>query len=136
MQLSIFGDCAAESFESIQLVQRLAVHCDVNGDAFSTANHLLALFVAYFNAISIGSVRQSVGEILEHLVVSSKKLYNYCSPLVVPVTRGEIGNCYCHLFFVFRLLTFLSLRSLSPLTNSFYLLLLFSILLPLFTDIS
>ena len=38
-------------------------------------------------------------------------------------------------FFVFSLLTFLSLRSLSPVSNS-YLLPLFSILLPLFPDLS
>ena len=45
-----------------------------------------------------------------------------CSPLVVPVIRGEIGHGYCHLFFVFSiLLTFLSLCSLSLVSNSIYL---------------
>ena len=39
---------------------------------------------------------------------------------------------FLHLFF--PLLTFLSLRPLSPVSNFFYLLLLFSILLPLFSD--
>ena len=39
---------------------------------------------------------------------------------------------FLHLFF--PLLTFLSLRSLSPVSTSFILLLLFSILLPLFSD--
>ena len=63
-------------------------------------------------------------------------LRNYCSPAIVPVVRGEVGHGYCHLFFVFSFVTFLSLRSLSTASNSFSLLLLFSILLPLSLSLS
>ena len=51
-----------------------------------------------------------------------------------PCHQGEVNCGYCHLFFVFSvlpLLTFLSLRSLSTVSKSFYPLLLFSSLLPL-----
>ena len=53
--------------------------------------------------------------------------------VVVPVIRGEVVHGYCHLFF--PLCTFSSLRSLSTVFN-FFLLLLFSIFLPLFLDLS
>ena len=45
-----------------------------------------------------------------------------CCPLFIPVVRGEVGRGYCHLFF---LLTFLLLCSLSPVSNSYLLLLFF-----------
>ena len=54
---------------------------------------------------------------------------------VLSVSSGKtLDHGYCHLFF--PLLTFLSLRSLSPVSNSLCLLLLFSILLSLFPDLS
>ena len=54
-----------------------------------------------------------------------------CSPHVVPAVRGADGHGYFHLLYVFSFVAFLSLRSLSLVANSFYLLMLFSILLPL-----
>ena len=40
-------------------------------------------------------------------------MWNCCSPLVVPVVRGEVGPGYCHLFFVCSFLAPLSLTAFS-----------------------
>ena len=63
---------------------------------------------------------------LSHTLQRFVKKMRCCSPLVVPVVG--VGRPFC------PLLTFLSLRSLSLVSNSFYIMLLFSILLPLFPD--
>jgi len=54
--------------------------------------------------------------------------YTYMFPFVVPVVRCAVGFTYFLRLF-FPLLTFVSLRSLSAVSSSFYLMLLFSIFL-------
>ena len=57
-----------------------------------------------------------------------------CSSLGIPDVRGEVGHAFrfYHLIFLFSFVTFFSQRSLPIVSNSFYILLLFFILLLVF----
>ena len=93
-------------------------------------NHLDGFWDDYMELNRFVNVLPTYNIIIKY---KSNLLFSSCCPCC----QGEVAMVtvlFLHLFF--PLLTFLPLCSLSPVSNSFYILLLFSILLPLLPDLS